>query len=321
MDWIEGYIETSKAGLEIVSGFLFSEGITGLVIHDEDEFEEFLNDPAREWDYIDDGLAQNIHGYGITFYLRANDAGREDFELIKSGLLGLRSLLSEQDLGSLNLSVKNVHEEDWANNWKKYFKPFPVSRRLLICPGWEEPPADNTRQVLTIDPGNVFGSGIHESTRTCLFLIDKYMDEDAKILDIGSGSGILSIGAMLLGAKSAVAVDIDKNAAPVALENARLNSLAEGSIEAITGDIMSDDALHERFAAEGYDIVAANIVADIIINIGWRAYEYLRPGGVFISGGIIAEREEEVADSLITAGFEVLEIVRAGAWRSIAARR
>ena len=318
MNWLEIFVETSKDGIEPVSGILYDSGITGLVVKDEDDFSEFLQNKNREWDYVEDGLSEKMKGFGVTFYLRDNSAGREDFALVKERFAALKKA-EPFDVGSLEMSVKNIKEEDWENNWKKYFKPFEVGGRLVVKPTWEKYDNPEGKVILEIDPGNVFGSGSHETTKMCLEALDEYVKGGEKILDIGCGSGILSVGGLLLGGEYADLIDIDKNAAAAASENMRLNHISEDRYRADSGDILTDREFDSSYAEGEYDIVCANIVADIVIALSEMVPKYLKNGGIFISSGIISEREEDVRKALTEKGFNILEMKEMGNWRAFAA--
>ena len=289
MNWLEVFVSTSKEGLEIVSGLFYSMGIQGLLIEDSDDFAEFLNDPNREWDYI------------------------------RGGLISLKESEKEFDLGSLEVTVKNIAEDDWANNWKKYYKPFPIGEKILIRPSWEELDDDGGRIVLTIDPGHVFGTGSHETTRLCVETLQERLEEGDRVLDIGSGSGILSIASLLLGAKEADAIDIDPNAVDTAYSNAAMNGIGKDTYHVISGNVLGDEAIHNGYKGQGYDVVVANIVADIIVALCDLVPEYIKVGGTFITSGIIVPRLEDVKEAMAGHGFEVVDVKTDKDWAMVCA--
>ena len=321
-NWIEIFIETTKEGFEPVSGIIYQCGITGVMIEDADDFEEFLENPARDWDYIEDELVEQKHNAknGITFFVRDNMNGKETFELVKEMLKNAKENEKEIDFGSLDITVKNIKEDDWANNWKKYFKPFAVGDKIVIRPSWEEYNDDGNKTVLKIDPGHVFGTGTHETTQLCIELIENYLKKDDMVLDIGCGSGILSIASLLLGAKYADAVDIDPNAIDIAYTNAGMNDIDRETYDVVSGNILEDEDLNEKYSGKKYDVVEANIVADVIIALTDKIPQYIKDGGVFISSGIIVERLDDVLEALKGHGFEVLEVKKKKGWSAIASR-
>ena len=321
-NWIEIFIETTKEGFEPVSGIIYQCGITGVMIEDADDFEEFLENPARDWDYIEDELVEQKHNAknGITFFVRDNMNGKETFELVKEMLKNAKENEKEIDFGSLDITVKNIKEDDWANNWKKYFKPFAVGDKIVIRPSWEEYNDDGNKTVLKIDPGHVFGTGTHETTQFCIELIENYLKKEDMVLDIGCGSGILSIASLLLGAKYADAVDIDPNAIDIAYTNAGMNDIGRETYDVVSGNILEDEDLNEKYSGKKYDVVEANIVADVIIALTDKIPQYIKDGGVFISSGIIVERLDDVLEALKGHGFEVLEVKKKKGWSAIASR-
>lgn len=322
MEWIEVFVATSQMGLEPVEGVLYQCGLNGLMIHDEVDFAEFLENPNREWDYVADELVEEKQEQttGITFFLRDNLYGREQLSQIKSALQSVKETEKELDLGSLEVTMKNVAEEDWANNWKKYFKPFPVGDKIMIKPSWEELPAQTDKIILKIDPGHIFGTGTHETTQLCMELIEKYVKKDDMVLDIGCGSGILSIASLLLDAKEADAVDIDPNAIQIAYENSDRNDIDRSRYHVKAGNILEDKELQASYSGKKYDLVAANIVADVIIALTKQVPDYIKDGGIFLCSGIITERKEDVLEALKAAGFAVLDIKEKTSWVAIATR-
>lgn len=322
MEWIEVFVATSQMGLEPVEGVLYQCGLNGLMIHDEADFAEFLENPNREWDYVADELVEEKQEQttGITFFLRDNLYGREQLSQIKSALKSVKETEKELDLGSLEVTMKNVAEEDWANNWKKYFKPFPVGDKIMIKPSWEELPAQTDKIILKIDPGHIFGTGTHETTQLCMELIEKYVKKDDMVLDIGCGSGILSIASLLLDAKEADAVDIDPNAIQIAYENSDRNDIDRNRYHVKAGNILEDKELQTSYSGKKYDLVAANIVADVIIALTKQVPDYIKDGGIFLCSGIITERKEDVLEALKAANFAVLDIKEKTSWVAIATR-
>lgn len=322
MEWIEVFVATSQMGLEPVEGVLYQCGLNGLMIHDEADFAEFLENPNREWDYVADELVEEKQEQttGITFFLRDNLYGREQLSQIKSALQSVKETEKELDLGSLEVTMKNVAEEDWANNWKKYFKPFPVGDKIMIKPSWEELHAQTDKIILKIDPGHIFGTGTHETTQLCMELIEKYVKKDDMVLDIGCGSGILSIASLLLDAKEADAVDIDPNAIQIAYENSDRNDIDRNRYHVKAGNILEDKELQASYSGKKYDLVAANIVADVIIALTKQVPDYIKDGGIFLCSGIITERKEDVLEALKAANFAVLDIKEKTSWVAIATR-
>ena len=322
MEWIEVFVSVSQTGLEPVAGVLYECALTGLMISDEADFQEFLEAPNRDWDYVADELVEEKQKLetGITFFLRDNLYGREQLAQIKSALAVLKEQEKELDLGSLEMTMKNVQEEDWANNWKKYFKPFPVGEKIMIRPSWEELTEPTDKKVLKIDPGHIFGTGTHETTQLCMELIETYLKKDDLVLDIGCGSGILSIASLLLEAKEADAVDIDPNAIQIAYENSDMNEIPREKYHVCSGNILEDETLHEKYSGKKYDMVEANIVADVIIALTKKVPDYIKDGGIFLCSGIITERKEDVLSALAAGGFTVLNAKEKKGWVAIAAR-
>lgn len=322
MDFIEIALDTTTEGLEIVSGLLYQHGLTGLMIEDALDFQEFLKNPNREWDYIEEELVREkaeIHSR-ITFFVTDNGAGLEQFSAIKSSLKQLKETEKEFDLGSLSLVTKNVKEEDWANNWKKYFKPFSVGKQIIVKPSWEKWEEKTDRTILEIDPGHIFGTGTHETTQLCIELIEKYLHQGDQVLDIGCGSGILSIASILLGAETAEAVDIDPNAVEIAYENAERNKISKNQYQVQAGNILEEEHLDYQYQGKRFDLVEANIVADVIVALSPRIPNYLKQGGYLIASGIITERLEDVYQAMEKNGLNPVETLTKKDWAAVAAR-
>lgn len=307
MDWAEINVFTSTEGIERVTGELVPLGITGFVIKDAQDFEDFLNDKTGNWDYIDDDL-MGLRGCEttVTFYLQQDAAGAELLQLARGKIAALKSQCADGSLGRLETEVRNVRDEDWANNWKKYFKPIEVGDTLLVKPSWEPTKAGESRRVLEIDPAGSFGTGQHDTTRICLELIERAVSGGEKALDLGCGSGILSAAAVLLGADSVTAVDITQESMKSTQENFRANGFPESRLRTLCGDITQSARLRGEIGG-GYDVVFANIVADVLIAMTPYFAGFLREGGRLIVSGIINDRVDEVIDGLTAAGFKIDE--------------
>lgn len=320
MNWIETQIITASAGVDALCAMLTDLGIKGFSIADPADFQEFLQNKEGKWDYIDQDLLGMAQGdTTVTVYLPDNAQGAEQLVALRAMLAQIHARDDAQLFGTLELTLKNVREEDWANNWKQYFKPFTVGERLLIKPSWEkcEPPWN--RAVLEIDPASSFGTGQHHTTRLCLELLEQLMHPGDRVLDLGCGSGILSIGALLLGASGATAVDIEENAAATATENARKNHIDPTLYRVFCGNVLEDETLC-REIGDGYDLICANIVADVLIAMKQLFRQFLRPEGTLIVSGIIMERRDEVLDQLKKAGFALLEVREKEGWAAASLR-
>lgn len=314
MNWVEVDIYTTTEGIEPLTGCLINMGINGFVIKDAKDFQNFLDDKDANWDYIDDDLMglKNCETT-VTVYLPDNAEGVESLEGIKTELKNLKKIDDENAFGRLEYELKNVKEEDWANNWKQYFKPLCIGEKLLIKPSWEKADPDEKRKILEIDPAASFGTGQHNTTQLCLELVEKNLSDADSILDLGCGSGILSIGALLLGAKKATAVDIDENSVRIATENAEKNNIPKECYTAYCGNIIDDDALKNKIGT-GYDLLCANIVADVLIAMSESFSGFLRDGGTLIVSGIIENRKDEVLEKIKAQGFSLCEVRQKDDW-------
>ena len=290
MEWTEVNIYTATPAIELLCSKLEDIGIKGFAIRDSQDFKEFLENKNGHWDYIDDDLmGLSECETCITVYLPDNNQGSDMLSAIRSMLAEVKSTDTENAYGRLEAELSSIREEDWANNWKQYFKPVTVGEKLVIKPSWEEYSGDGNRIILEIDPASSFGTGQHHTTRLCLELLEKSLSDGDSVLDMGCGSGILSIGAVLLGAGNAVAVDIDENSAVTAAENAEKNHIPNEKYKTYFGNILTDEKLADRIDAK-YDVITANIVADVLIAMKNHFARYLRENGVLIVSGIITER-------------------------------
>ncbi len=321
MNWTELCIFTSTEGSDILCGCLLGIGINGFVVRDSKDFEEFLENKTGNWDYIDDDL-MNLKDCetSVTVYLPDNAQGKEMFDSIKSELSRLKEVDEENLFGRLEYEFKNVCEEDWANNWKQYFKPLCVGDKLLIKPSWEEAPADDNRIILEIDPASSFGTGQHNTTQLCLELLEKNINGNEKVLDLGCGSGILSIAAILLGADYCTAVDIDQNSVKIAKENAEKNNIPEEKYTAYCGNVITDAELVKNIG-NGYKIVVANIVADVLIGMSDLFSDFLTDDGILIMSGIIVERKDEVIEAVENQGFKVISVAEKDGWAAVSMKK
>ena len=302
MRWLEVHIDTNHAGLDTVQALLSGLDVDGVMIEDEEEFQDFLENNHDYWDYVDEDLERHMAGRSlITFYLEAREAGFAKLGEVRVALEGLKQ--ERRDLGTLLMTLEDVEDADWENNWKQYYKPMEIGERLLVIPQWEEAdPGD--RVPLYLDPGLTFGTGAHATTRLCLTALETLVRGGERVLDLGCGSGILSVAALRLGAGSALAVDIDDKCRTAARENAGLNGIGPDRLDILVGNLLTDRAAAEKIGG-GYDLVLANIVADVIIAMAPRVRGLLSPGGTFLCSGIIEGRADEVEAALNAAGLEI----------------
>lgn len=320
MDWIKATIYTTSEGIEPVSGRLYQLGITGLEIDDEQDFKDFLENNRQYWDYVDEDLIKEKEGETrVSVYVSDNPSGYEMLTAIKGTLAELRVLDEDKTFGRLEIETLTLNEEDWENNWKKYFHPMEIGEKILIKPEWEELTGDSDRIVFNINPGMTFGTGSHYTTQLCIENLEKYLHSGDRMLDLGCGSGILSIISLLLGASEATAVDIDPNAVDIAYENADRNHVDKEKYHVYSGNILTDTALQEKISGK-YEVVASNIVADVIIGLAPMVRQYMKEGGIWITSGIIEDRVEDVRAAMAENGFEVIELRQRKDWVSIVCR-
>ncbi len=320
MNWTEVNIYTTTEGIDPVCGCLLGIGVTGFAIKDSKDFEEFLNDKTGNWDYIDDDL-MNLRNCEtcVTVYLPDDSQGADMLSALRSEMSALAARDENKVFGRLAVDLANVREEDWANNWKQYFKPLTVGEKLVIKPSWEDYEQKDGRTILEIDPASSFGTGQHNTTQLCLELIEKNLRKGDRLLDLGCGSGILSIASILLGAKEITAVDISQNSVETAKENAAKNHIAVEKYTAYCGDIISENSLVEKIGG-GFDLIAANIVADVLIAMSPIFERFVKKGGTLILSGIITERADEVIEAVKSKGYTMLELREKDGWAAVSFR-
>jgi ribosomal protein L11 methyltransferase len=319
MNWTKCTLETTTEAIDLVSDMLNDLGIDGIEVRDkvplsEEDKKKMFIDILPELGE-DDGVAE------ISFYLESTKNTQELLQKVREGLTEIADFVA---IGSGKITVSETKDEDWINNWKEFFKPFRVDDTIIIKPTWEElTDYKEGDLVIELDPGTSFGTGAHETTKLCITGLKQFLEPGAVILDAGSGSGILSIIAKKLGAREVLGIDIDPNATIAAIENAEVNQLLieEGSLSFVTGNIIEDGGIRKEIGKNKYDIVVANILADVIIPLSEVIGENLKQDGIFICSGIINTKEEAVRSALLNNHFTILEVNKMGDWVSFVAQR
>ena len=316
MKWNKFRLTTTTQAVDFVSGLLCELGIDGIEIEDKVQLSE--EDKKKMFIDIlpelpeDDGVAY------VTFYMEQDADKHSMLEKVKEGMDELKQFV---DIGSGVIEESVTEDKDWVNNWKQYFKPFAVDD-ILIKPTWEDADGEGYSMVLDIDPGTSFGTGMHETTQLCIRQLRKYMQEGMNLLDVGCGSGILSIIGKKLGSGMTKGIDVDENAVVASIENAMVNGIEDGGIEYYQGNIIEDKEIQDKTGYECYDIVVANILADIIIPLSGEIPVHMKKGALFITSGIIDMKEKDVVKAIEDNEYlEVKEITRQGDWISVTAQR
>ena len=305
MRYIEVTVNTHGAEIDARCQEMADMGASGFVIENEEDFKDFLEQNHQYWDYVDDELENQFAGVSrIKCYLTDDE----------DGLAVLRRINAAYD----DVTTSYVEDSDWENNWREYYKPIDVGEKLVVVPEWEEAPQDG-RLPLRLDPGLIFGTGSHATTRMCLAALEEFSKPGVRVLDLGCGSGILGIGALILGCDSCLGVDIDPKAPDVVMSNAALNGIGADKMTAWAGDIIADSSLRARIGG-GYQLVLANIVADVIIPLSAVVRQFMAPGAVFICSGIIEHRWPETEAALISNGFEILDHKSEEEWHCFVCR-
>ncbi len=327
MKWMKFRIKTITDAEDIIISALYDIGLEGAQIEDkipltalekEQMFVDILPDAPA-----DDGIAY------LSFFVEENEEGKPvvggepcDCETILSRIgQELNELRTFMEIGEGSITVSETEDIDWINNWKQYFHQFYIDD-LLVIPSWEEVrEEDRDKKILHIDPGTAFGTGMHETTQLCIRQIRKYLTPETELLDVGTGSGILAILALMYGARHAVGTDLDPCAVDAVAQNMEANGIAEGAFDMMIGNIITDQAVQDRVGYERYDIVAANILADVLVPLTPVIVRHMKKGGIYITSGIINTREEMVRQAIEQAGLKVLEVTCQGEWVSVTARR
>ena len=320
MEWTQISIYTTAKGIDMVCGMLSDIGIDGVEIEDEQDFKDFLEENKKYWDYVDDDLMkEKAKETCVKIYLEADETFEERKKDIEDALIGLKKEDEKNEWGRLALDTATLYEEDWANNWKQYFHPIEVGEKILIQPSWEELDGETDRIVFTVNPGMTFGTGTHHTTKLCIEELEKVVDSSLCVLDLGCGSGILSIISLLIGAKEAYAVDIDPACEHVAKENAEINGIDLSKYHIYSGDVTGNQKLFETLSVRKYDVIVANIVADVIIAILPAVKKLIKENGVFICSGIIEERLSDVKEAMAKEGIDSSSVKYSGGWCAIRA--
>ena len=316
MKWNKFRLKTTTESEDIVSSMLMDLGIQGIEIEDkipltQSDKEQMFVDILPEIE-ADDGVAY------ISFYLEEDEDKEEVLANVKKELEEMRAYTN---VGACTIEESQTEDVDWVNNWKQYFHQFYVDD-VLIIPSWEEvKPEDEDKMIIHIDPGTAFGTGMRETTQLCIRQIRKYVTPDTTILDVGCGSGILGMLALKFGAKYSVGTDLDPCAIDATYENMEVNGITKDQYEVMIGNIIDDKEVQDKVGYEKYDIVVANILADVLVPLTPVILHQLKTGGIYITSGIIDAKEETVVEAVKEAGLEVLEVTYQGEWVSVTARK
>jgi len=316
MKWNKFTLKTRSEVEDIVISTLADVGIEGVEIQDKQPLTE--SDKQQMFVDImpdipdDDGIAY------LNFYLDVDENKEKVLADVRAALAEMQEFL---DLGECTITESETEDKDWINNWKQYFKQFYVDD-ILIIPSWEEvKPEDRDKMIIHIDPGTAFGTGMHETTQLCIRQLKKYVTKDTELLDVGTGSGILSIIALKLGARHAVGTDLDPCAVPAVEENKEVNGIPVEAFDMMIGNIIDDKEVQDRVGYEKYDIVTANILADVLVPLTPVIVHQMKPGAVYITSGILDVKEKVVKEAVVAAGLEVVEVTHQGEWVSVTARK
>ncbi len=320
MQYLEITIQTTSRGIDAVASALTAGGFSDLVLEDQAEFESFLDENRNYWDYIDEELQQQLEGLSqIKLYLE--DTDKAGFARLEKLLEDLRQRNKKEKLGTLEMTVVPLAEVNWEESWKDNYPPQNVGDKIVVLPYWLADTDDSGRLPVILDPGLTFGTGAHPSTQMVMETMEQLSGSMDNCLDLGSGSGILSIAALRLGAKKATGVDVDPKAEDIARQNAAYNGFVAPAFTALTGNVTEDKELMDTLAAEDYDLVLVNIVADVIIGLAPILPEFLTQKSILICSGILDTRLQDVETALEAAGLTILKTRAKEDWRCVMAKR
>ena len=320
MQWIELTVRTAPGGIDLLCAELTEAGFDSFLIDDCDQFDEFLETSQEYWDYVDEELTEKMQGLSqVRLYLE-HETAQEQIVTLRALLDRLPAQYPDCDFGALTIALEKVPDEDWENSWKQYYRPLPVGQKLLVVPQWMTVDDLQGRKPVILDLGLTFGTGEHDSTQMCMQSLEELIHGGERVADLGSGSGILSICALRLGAKSAIGVDIDPAAEHISVANAARNGFDETVFSAYTGNVVQDHALMQELSKEKYDIVCANIVAGVIVQLMPVVPHFLKPDGIFLCSGILREREDEVRKAIEAVGLRIIDSKRTEQWCCLIAK-
>ncbi|MBR6377832.1 MAG: 50S ribosomal protein L11 methyltransferase [Oscillospiraceae bacterium] len=322
MEWLELTIDSASRGIDLLETALTMNGFDSFIIDDEAEFHTFLETNRDYWDIVDEDLEKSLEGISrIRLYLEDRPDAREEIARLRELLAGLLEAYPQAGLGSLKLSMANVKDEDWENNWKQYYQPIPSGKKLLVVPKWMEPDRSEGRIPVLLDPGMIFGTGAHASTQMCMLRLEELIRGGEELLDLGSGSGILSITALRLGAAHATGVDVDPKAEDIARENAAINGLGADRFTAVTGNVITGQAELEGLFSKTYDVVCMNIFADVIIPMAAVLPRFMTAKTRLICSGVLENRYEEVRAAIEAAGLSITGLQTMNDWCCFTAQK
>ena len=319
MDYLEVTIQTASAGIETVASALTASGFDSLVVEDQAEYETFLEENRAYWDYIDEEFQAELQNLSrIKLYLEVDGTEEKQLNKLRKVLDSLKNR-TKKNLGTLEITSTLLPETNWEESWKDNYPPQEVGERLVVVPCWN--PEAGDRIPVILDPGLTFGTGAHPSTQMCMEFMEELVTDGMEVIDLGSGSGILSIAALRLGAKTAIGVDIDPKAEDIARENAAYNDFGPDRFDAVTGNVTEDHELMARLGGRHYDLVFVNIVADVIIGLAPVLKHFMDENTRVICSGILDVREREVHEALTANGLTILATKAKEDWRSLVAGR